>query len=188
MGEGRMKVIDWFCHSSEIREQIENSRERLYRVAYSWCHDMDLADDLVQDTVIKAFRNNKQLRDVKAINSWLFRILYNCWCDHLRSKKDTVSYDDNLQYHDQSPENITATLETVTQVQNSIKALPEGQRQVVTLVAMEGFSYGEVAEILDIPIGTVMSRLCRARNTLAERLKKSSQMIRKINPALRRVK
>lgn len=183
-----MKMVDWFCHSSEIKEQIEESRERLYRVAYSWSHDSDLADDLVQETVIKAFRNNRQLRDVKAINSWLFRILYNCWCDHLRSKKDTVSYDDNLRYHHQSPENLTANLETVTLVQNSIEALPERQRQVITLVAMEGFSYGEVAEILDIPIGTVMSRLCRARNTLTKRLKKSSRMIRNINPALRRVK
>ena len=83
----------------------------------------------------------------------------------------------------------------VESVRNSIARLPEGQRQVITLVNLEGFSYAEVAEILDIPVGTVMSRLSRARGTLAEYLLtyKTNQDLRagstySARPRLRRIK
>lgn len=183
-----MNVIDWFCRSNEIRLQLEGSRDRLYRVAYSWCHDVDLADDLVQLTMIKAYRNNRQLRDAKAINTWLFQILTNCWRDHLRSQKETVSYEDAFHHHEDTPEKLHESLETVSRVQDAVEDLPLGQREVVTLVVLEGFTYAEVADVLDIPTGTVMSRLCRARQTLTEKLRETKSSSKNINPALRRVK
>lgn len=163
-----MKVIDWICRSNEFRQKLEERRDRLYRVAYSWCHNPDLSDDLVQDTMTKALRNGKQLQDINALDSWLFRILRNCWCDHLRKSKDTEEFDENYHQHHDTPELLNSRLETINKVRRAIERLPLGQREVLTLVDLEGFSYAEVADIMEIPVGTVMSRLCRARRALTE--------------------
>jgi RNA polymerase sigma-70 factor (ECF subfamily) len=77
--------------------------------------------------------------------------------------------------HDQTPESESGRLEVAVRVRAAIARLPEGQRQVVTLVDLEGFSYIEVAGILGIPIGTVMSRLCRARAALRDQLQEMLQ-------------
>ena len=64
-----------------IRGELEKRRELLYRLAYSWCHNSALADDLVQDAMVKALKNARQLKDAAAIKSWLSKILANCWFD-----------------------------------------------------------------------------------------------------------
>ena len=138
--------------------------------AYSWGHDPALASDLSQEAMVKALKQVKQLRDPKKLDSWLFGILINCWRDHFRKLRETVDIDDVELQHEDTPEKLKQTQDMVDSVRGSIARLPEGQRQVVTLVNLEGFSYAEVAEILEIPVGTVMSRLSRARNTLAEYL------------------
>lgn len=69
-----MNPLDFICRSPTFKKQLEEMRPRLYKVAYSWCHAADIADDLVQDTVIKAIRNANSLRDIEKMNSWLFTI------------------------------------------------------------------------------------------------------------------
>lgn len=165
-----MKIFNMLCRSQEFRSKLEQSRKRLYRIAYSWCHDTHLADDLVQDTLSKALKNGAQLRSIEAMDSWLFTILANCWRSHLRSQRDTVDYEEEQFYHNDNPERVNGQMETVQTVREAISRLNMGQRQVLTLVDLEGFSYAEVAEILELPIGTVMSRLCRARQALKELL------------------
>ena len=153
-----------------IRGELEKRRELLYRLAYSWCHNPALADDLVQDAMVKALKNARQLKDTAAIKGWLGKILANCWYDYLRRTRETVDLD-NLPYEETSPESDEhEQQDIVSRVRAMIATLPVGQRQVITLVDLAGFSYIEIAEILDIPVGTVMSRISRARNALREKL------------------
>lgn len=165
-----MDVLNLFRRSRESRLMLQESRARLYRVAWSWCHDAALADDLVQETLLKAYRKAGQLRDPRAGQAWLFSILSNCFNDHFRRNRETEDIDDHEIADEESPESRSSELQIVRKVRRAIATLSAGQRQVVTLVDLEGFSYIEVAQILGIPVGTVMSRLCRARNALKTRL------------------
>ena len=155
------------------RQQLELCRPALYRVAYSWCHDRALADDLVQDTLVKAISRRAQLRDSERLQGWLFAILNNAFRDHLRRRRNHDDIDelaDELPGSAPTPEEQRASSEIVARVRAAIALLPLGQRQVVTLVDLEELSYAEVAQALAIPIGTVMSRLCRARAALRDTL------------------
>ena len=162
-----------FNHSRHRQAQLKARWIRLYRVAYAWCHDPDLASDLVQEAMQKAIKKHHQLQSEQALDAWLFRILTNCWRDHCRSSQrqretsmhDELQIDDEQQQTDDSERALV-----VTQVRKAVSQLTLDQREVVTLVDLEGMAYSEVAEILDIPIGTVMSRLCRARRQLREYL------------------
>lgn len=165
-----MNMFEKLCLQRKLKQRIADNHKRLYRTAYSWGHNPDLASDLAQEAIEKALTRIGQLREPGKLDSWLFGILINCWRDHFRKQRDTVNIDTVELQHDDTPEKLKQTQDMVDSVRRSIARLPEGQRQVVTLVNLEGFSYAEVAEILEIPVGTVMSRLSRARNTLAEYL------------------
>jgi RNA polymerase sigma-70 factor (ECF subfamily) len=153
-----------------FRRLVANNRQRLYRMAFAWTGDTHLADDLVQQTLLKALCNQKQLRDIAAAEGWLFRIMANCLTDYRRAKRE-FSSGDNLELVDrETPENSARGEQLVQKVRQAVQRLPVSHRQVVTLVDLEEFSYASVAEILDIPVGTVMSRLCRGRRALREEL------------------
>ena len=153
-----------------FRRLVGNSRDRLYRMAYAWTHDPHLADDLVQQTVLKALKNQRQLKDPAAAEAWLFRILSNCLKDHYRAKREVISTETMELAHERTPEREANERQLVDTVRHAVRSLPIPQRQVVTLVDLEGFTYASVAEILEIPVGTVMSRLCRGRRALRDLL------------------
>lgn len=190
-----MNLFDKVCAQRNLKQRIADNHKRLYRTAYAWGHDPDLASDITQETMAKALKRVSQLRDPNKLDSWLFGILINCWRDHFRQQRDTIDIDEVELQHQDTPEKLNQTQDMVDSVRRSIARLPEGQRQVITLVNLEGFSYAEVAEILEIPVGTVMSRLSRARGTLAEYLLTyktnqdvSSGKTHTARPRLRRVK
>jgi RNA polymerase sigma-70 factor (ECF subfamily) len=161
-----MKILSLWCRTDALQDQLEKMRPKLYRVAYSWSHNAALADDLVQEALIKALQNAKQLRNAESVNGWLFAILANCWRDHFRQNREMDDVEAIERIDEFTPEDGHAQSQLVSRVRNAIARLPLGQRQVLTLVDLEEFSYAEVSAILEIPVGTVMSRLCRARNTL----------------------
>ena len=165
-----MKVITNLCQHQQFKRSLGEYRANLYRIAYSWCHNPALADDLVQDALTKALKNSSQLRDPKTLKAWLYRILSNCWRDHFRRSRDTLDVDDVVLTDKDTPDTCHDRQQIINQVRNAIACLPMGQRQVITLVDLEGCSYIEVAQILEVPIGTVMSRLSRARKALKGRL------------------
>jgi RNA polymerase sigma-70 factor (ECF subfamily) len=182
------RLISLFTGTSFIRKELEQRRSLLYRIAYSWCHNASLADDLVQDTIVKALRNSSQLKNTDAVNGWLSRILANCWYDYLRQQKETVDLD-NLPYEEfASDDDEHEKQDIIRRVRAMIAELPMGQRQVITLVDIAGFSYVEIAEILDIPIGTVMSRINRARRALKTKLADYDPRQEIVRVKLRRVK
>lgn len=153
-----------------FRTILANNRQRLYRMAYSWTHDPALADDLVQQTCYQALRKQRHLREIEAADGWLFRILANCLADHHRARREVLSGDELLIIDKWTPEHATHEDQIAQRVRKAVAALPLAHRQVVTLVDLEGFSYAAVAQILDIPVGTVMSRLSRGRRALREHL------------------
>jgi len=164
-----MKILSIFNASDGYQKQLEQLRPKLYRVAFSWSHNASLADDLVQETLVKALKNFRQLRDPSQLNGWLFSILANCWRDHFRQHREMEDIDALEDYRcaiQTTPEDEHAQAQIVYRVWDAVAKLPVGQRQVLTLVDLEEFPYIEVAAILSIPIGTVMSRLSRARQSL----------------------
>lgn len=180
----------WFRDRRELRQRIENARRRLYRVAYGWTHDFARTDDLVQETLLRAIERASQLRDHERFDAWLFQIMRNCWTDTLRTSKEVIDIDDvqdSIAESRPGPDQIYASSQTVSSVRQAISRLPNGQRMVLTLVDLEGFSYAQVAEILKIPIGTVMSRLCRARAALAQMLLDFRDGMPEAQPRLRKV-
>ena len=163
-------MMTFSLFTNKRQKDLNNKRDQLYRVAYSWCNDELLADDLVNETLYKALKKWHHIRDESSINVWLFKVLSNFWHDHLRKLKPTESIDDLVFIDHETPEQQLHQQEIIIQVRKAVSSLAMGQRQVLTLVDLEGFSYEEVATILDIPIGTVMSRLNRGRALLKEKL------------------
>jgi RNA polymerase sigma-70 factor (ECF subfamily) len=145
----------------------------LKRFALALCRRPDVAEDLVQITAERAFRSRHQFDATTRLDAWLFRILRNAWIDMLRrdaTRGETVDIHETPQ-----PDPVDRAAQTddrlmLQSVQLAMKALPEDQRAVLHLVCVEGLSYAETAQKLGIPQGTVMSRLSRARRTLAEKL------------------
>jgi len=156
--------------SVQLKRGLEERWHRLYRIAYSWSHDTHLSKDLVQDTVAKALKNSHQLRDEQSLDAWLFKILLNGWRDVCRKQKDIVALDQHQLVDDISPEMLHEREIMIQKVRKAVQKLKQEHREVVTLVDLEQMSYKEVADILSIPTGTVMSRLCRARKQLREAL------------------
>ena len=135
------------------------------------------ADDLVQDTYLKAFRAASQFRRGSNLKAWLFTILHNTY-RNMRRHDGRNPVDVDSDYVDQAPQPATqyspeqlltrATLDA--DLQAALNALPEAFRQAVWLRDVEELSYAEIADVLDVPIGTVMSRISRGRRALFERL------------------
>ncbi|MHB1214993.1 MAG: RNA polymerase sigma factor [Thiobacillus sp.] len=173
-----------------FRPGIEAQRTLLYRIAFAWCHDAALADDLVQETLSKAWARRAQLREASALKAWLVSIMNHCWLDHLRARRDfddVEDWQDELESGADTPEACCNREQVIACVRAAVARLPQGQRQVLTLVDLEEFGYAEVAGILDIPVGTVMSRLSRARASLKSLLDAAAQLPA-TQPLLRRVK
>ncbi len=154
----------------------------LYNFAFHLCYDEDDANDLVQDTYLKALRFIDRYAKGTNPKAWLFKILKNAFINQYRrkSKRPTqVDYEDIASYHDSeegSYADFTDLREEIFQgmmgdeVTIAINDLPIDFRTVILLCDVEGFTYEEIAKIIDIPIGTVRSRLHRARNMLKEKL------------------
>ncbi len=183
-----MSLISKICVKTALRKEIAASRIRLYRVALAWCGDRMLADDLVQETMALGLQKVHQLRDRDRLNAWLYSILNNCWKQHLRSHRPHEDLDDDRASDDPEPDSAVGQMEVVARVRCAVARLPIEQRKVLALVDLEGFGYSDVANILEIPIGTVMSRLYRARKSLLNLLENDSRESSGPAGTLRRVK
>ncbi|MBI1424042.1 MAG: sigma-70 family RNA polymerase sigma factor [Gammaproteobacteria bacterium] len=159
-----------FGRTKHFREALEANWHRLYRVAYSWTHEPFIAHDLVQETIARALQHKDKITDLSALEIWSFKVMANCWRDHLRRRKDSFDITEVQLIDTNTPESHIEHTHLVTRVRDAIARLNQDQRQVITLISLQGFSYEEVARILDIPVGTVMSRVCRARQNLKQML------------------
>ena len=157
--------------SSQLRKELVALLPRLRRFALSLTSNGADGDDLLQAAIERVLAKTPP-EDV-ALDRWMFRVIKNIWIDEIRARK--VRSDDGVKQaidlHDR-PDGV-AEIEGRTelaQVQRLMQKLPDEQRLVLLLIPVEGYSYKEASEILDIPTGTVMSRLARARAALASLL------------------
>jgi RNA polymerase sigma-70 factor (ECF subfamily) len=158
---------------AELRSQMMALLPRLRRFALALTGRTAEADDLVQDTVERALRNLDRFVPDTRMDSWLFRIAQNLWIDTLRARKVRRHTRNDLSEAEQLPYDGARAAEShllLSQTLTALGALPEDQRDVVALVLIDGLSYREAASILEVPIGTVTSRLARARDALALRV------------------
>lgn len=156
--------------------------DSMYNFAYRLTFDSDDAKDLVQDTYLKAFRFINSFERGTNAKAWLFRILKNSFINDFRKKSKQpakVDYNEVEQFYnsDDAGAKITTDLRVETvqdmigdEISGALNAIPVDFRTVIILSDLEGFTYEEMSKILDIPIGTVRSRLHRARNMLKEKL------------------
>ena len=163
---------------------VEKYHKKLYRLLSRMVRDQSEIEDIVQDSFIKAYRAINNFRGDSAFYTWLYRIGVNTAKNHLmalgrRPKamnevelEDIENFDDagDLRTYE-TPESVMMTKEIAATVNDTIEHLPEELRSAITLREMDGLSYEEIAEIMDCPIGTVRSRIFRARESIAEKLK-----------------
>ena len=132
----------------------------------------DTADDLVQSACERAVRNVRQWKPGTRLDSWMFRIVQNAYIDSRRSdaaRRHHIAAHGHQADGYTDGEAIADAHVTLAQVRHCVNGLADEFRSVFLLVCVEGFSYREAADILDVPIGTVMSRLARARGALGKR-------------------
>lgn len=172
------------------RERLETEAlthiDALYRTALRMTRNPSDAEDLVQEAYLRAFRSLHQFTEGTNLRAWIFRIMTNAYINEYRkrSRRPTrTSLDDMEEFYlydhlidsgvqpsDDGPEEQVLNRITADDVIGALDELSDDFRSVVLLADVEGFSYKEIAEILDIPVGTVMSRLYRARRKLQRNL------------------
>ncbi len=157
--------------------------DALKTFAYHLAYDENDANDLVQETYLKAFRFIDKYDEGTNAKAWLFKILKNAYINEYRkkSKRPTkVDFEDIVSYHDSETKVLPGYLDLREEIFKNmmgdevtiaINSLPIDFRTVLLLCDVEGFTYEEISKIIDVPIGTVRSRLFRARNMLKDRLK-----------------
>ncbi len=159
--------------SDTFRRNLVALVPKLRRFALSLTGNMPDADDLVQAACEKALRNIAQFVPGTRMDSWMYRIVQTLWLDDRRKLKRrgaSVDPDDvHLSDHGKAA-NLPEDRMMLAQTRAAMLDLPQGQREVLALVAIEGLSYREAAETLEVPVGTVMSRLSRARDALLPKL------------------
>lgn len=152
--------------AENIRDQLVALLPRLRRFARALSRDAQDADDLVQVAVERALLHLDQLRPEARLDSWMFGIVRNAWIDETRSRRrrDQLLAPAELgeQVADSSSE---APIQRLS-IEAALERLPEEQRLAVALVLVEGMAYKEAAAVLEVPIGTVTSRLARGREAL----------------------
>ncbi|MFV2031756.1 MAG: RNA polymerase sigma factor [Gammaproteobacteria bacterium] len=158
-----------------MRSLLVAQLDRLVNYALYMSHDRENARDLVQSCVVKALAAKRVPTDERAYKAWLFKILRNIFLDNLRKQAtdnnilrdlmENSAFDGN-NLRESHVYTIEQRKINILSVHEGLEKLNPGQREILVLIDMAGFSYREAAEILQLPIGTVMSRLSRSRNAL----------------------
>ncbi|WGI23145.1 RNA polymerase sigma factor [Amylibacter sp. IMCC11727] len=158
-------------HEKTVRDGLPAIYPRLWRYCVSLAGNRDTGGDLAQAAMVKAIEKADQFQAGTHLDRWVFRIAQRTWLNDLRANAvrrggGLVPVED-FDLIDEKPSTETNIL--AAEVLRFVMALPEAQRVTVVLVYVEGYSYKEAAEMLEIPIGTIMSRLAAARKTIAAR-------------------
>jgi len=178
------------CLSGEkeaLEEFVNLFQKPIFNLAYRLCGDRDSAEDIAQESLIRALENLKNFKGESSLYTWLYRITTNIFYDYLRQRKE-LSYDQMVYGEEEEttglelPDEETSVEKEVERkdiqeiVRREIEKIPSYYRTVLVLYDIEGFSYEEICQILQKPLGTVKSRLNRARQLLKQRLEKYREL------------
>lgn len=164
--------------TGDIRDQMVRLLPRLRRFAYSLTRNADQGDDLAQETCVRALSRIDQWQAGTSLDSWMFRIAQNIWLDQIRAAKTrgvSVELDGATELSGSDGRDVVEQRLMMKEVAAGMEALPPDQRVLLALVCIDGHSYKQAAEVLNVPIGTVMSRLARARRALHAALEGTPQ-------------
>jgi RNA polymerase sigma factor (sigma-70 family) len=164
--------------NQELNQELKQLLPGLRRFAYSLTGTVPDADDLLQGTVEKLLRRAPP--EGVELNRWAFRVCRNLWIDECRSRKvrhEAAQKPELSDGHIVNGEHATISQIEFEQVNAAMARLPAGQREIISLVALHGLSYQEVSDTLEVPKGTVMSRLARARVALSALLNVESARV-----------
>ncbi len=153
----------------EFRNQLQECLPDLWRYSYALTHDRNMADDLVQDCAERALRKRDLWKQTGALKPWLMKMLLNLYRNQLRtrSRRPQLVAMDDMHHDPAAPDALDQKL-ALSQTARAMQKLPEDQREALLLVVLGGVSYKQAAEALNLPLGTLMSRLGRARAKLRE--------------------
>ncbi|MFV1985381.1 MAG: RNA polymerase sigma factor [Thiohalomonadales bacterium] len=176
-----MSILTIFKANSEERfsAAIRPHLQRLYQQAYRLTSNQDDAEDLVQDLLLRLYEKKVNFNEVEKLSNWLLRSLYHQFIDNYRKKnrlpidqKENQSNEiiDSLPNDQGLPHQVHEQNLTTRELQRSIKTLNPEQQAVISLHDIEGYSLTELSQILELPLGTLKSRLHRARHRLREQL------------------
>ncbi|MEM7226153.1 MAG: RNA polymerase sigma factor [Pseudomonadota bacterium] len=160
-----------------FKDQLVELLPRLWRFGYSLTRSKDVSEDLVQATCERALTRRHQWQPGSRLDRWVFSIMHSIWKNDLRARRVRVGngeVDPETALSDDGSHTMEVRLRT-QEVAKAIETLPEEQQSALFLVYVEGHSYREAADILEIPLGTVMSRLSRARLSLADRVERPAK-------------
>ena len=173
------------------RELVERFERPVFSLVYRMVRDRELAEDLTQEVFVRTFNNLQRYDRSYKFSSWLFKIAYNLTVDHLRRKElktvsihgspDAVTTDQQeatsvtLESTEEAPDERLESIELAGRLEESIGKLREEYRTAILLRHVEGRAYEEIAEIMDIPLGTVKTYIFRARRQLREDLSGSDE-------------
>ena len=158
--------------SAAFQRELVLLLPRLRRFALALTRNRDAAEDLLQSTVERALRKWDSFEKGRKMDSWTFKIMQNCWFDTRRSAASGLKFsDDAVDVAGEDGRNVVESREEFARARVAFAALPAEQRAVMALVVLDGLSYADAAEVLRVPIGTVMSRLARARASLVARVR-----------------
>jgi len=174
--------------TENIRSQMIEFLPRLRRFAYALTRNLEQADDLVQDTCERALARADQWQPGTRLDSWMYRIAQNIWFDARRAAKvrgERADLEDIAEISGSDGRTVVESRLTLASVFKEMDRLPHDQQVLVALVCIDGLSYKEAAETLQLPIGTVMSRLSRARQAIASALMDTNPALAAAAPGAR---
>lgn len=168
------QLIDFAVRGNQQAYSILTERHyrKIRLLIYLYVHESNIANDLTQDVFIRVYQYLPLFKKQCEFTTWLYRVALNTVKNYFRlvQKRQECVLDENEVIHDESysPETISIGLELIQQIQYAFSKLPEGLRECYFLHAMDGKSYEEISKKLDCPLGTVRSRIFRARKLLKE--------------------
>ena len=183
-----------------FRKLYERYQRKVFSLAFGMVHNKEDALEIAQEAFLKAHRNLGRFQGSSSFYTWLYRIAVNVSIDFLRKEKkagEPLDYDDSMAHHDdvikgefplvstvgiETPARVQSRHELADQIQRAVDALSEKHRQVILLREIQGLSYAEIAETLQIKKGTVMSRLHHARQNLQKMLRPYVEKGQATNP------
>lgn len=154
-------------------ELVRRYGKRVYHSAYSFLRNVDDASDIVQEVFLRAYRSLGTFDPRRALFPWLYRITRNLCINRVRkssNREATIPDENMLKADSEDPLSLVVREEQQRDLAAAVERLPEKHRQIIVLKHFQDCSYAEMAEILDVPIGTVMSRLYNARTKLRDML------------------
>ncbi len=159
-----------------FQNRVLPSKNKLFRFAFRMLGSSEEAKDVVQEVLIKVWNGREQMAEIQNMEAWCMRITKNLSLDKLRSRQrratDSIDEGFEIRHEALSPHENTELNESMLRINQLIAALPEKQRQVIHLRDIEGYSYNEICEMLELDMSQVKVSLFRARNAVREKLVK----------------